>query len=206
MAWLDNILFGPVENAIELEVNPMAMSFDFGLIKLTQRNLLGDLKKSIIKNTVPLVRINANYLTIEQLNIFNGFLGYPSGFFAFITRDDWSMTLQKTMSTSVSTVPIPQSSITKLDAARVALGAGGLITPTGVFENAGGTGTNFYTSGAYDDDTQTIILGSNLSSSVREVWITYTYTGWLVDIDKISASIQAGWLDRFSYDFVLTGV
>jgi len=205
----------------DFDVNPAAMAIDDGPIAVLQRNLAGDLKKSVLKTSVPIIKINSNYLMMAQRNQFASLAGIADTFLSFITRDDWQVIAEKNMPTSLTQVKLQNNSATKLSAALVAAGFPGIITVTSVaqvpnvtagptfggggFGEGGFSGPDFFTGGSYDDLTRTVTLGTTLNS-LEAVYITYTYQGWLVNMEKMSHSIQGGWVDKFLYDFVLTGV
>ena len=58
----------------------------------------------------------------------------------------------------------------------------------------GGTGTNYYTGGSYDDASYTITLGTPLPTS-SPCYVTYSYTGWLVSMSEIGAQFVGGQVD-----------
>lgn len=204
----------------DFDVNPSAMQIDEQPISILQRNLAGDLKKSILKTSAPIIRINSNYLMVAQRNQFASLAGISDTFLSFITRDDWQVIAEKNTPISLTQVKIQNNSATKLSAALVAAGFTGIITINSVaqipnvtagpvfggggFGEGGFSGPDFFTGGSYDDLTKTITLGTTLSS-LNPVYVSYTYKGWLVNMDKLSHAIQGGWIDRFTYDFQLTG-
>jgi len=202
------------------DVNPEAMAIEDGPIAVLQRNLAGDLKKSIIKTSVPIIKLNSNYLMMAQRNQFASLAGIADTFLSFITRDDWQIIAEKNTPLNLTQVKLQNNSATKLSAALVAAGFSSIITVTsaaqipnvtagpvfggGGFGEGGFSGPDFFTGGSYDDLTRTVTLGTTLPS-LNPVYLTYTYTGWLVNMEKLSHAIRGGWIDRFTYDFVLTG-
>ena len=224
MAWFDFFLLGRPGYEIPFEVNPMAISFDEGSINVQQRNLAGDLKKSVFKSFVPMVKISSDYMTLNQRNQFSFLSGISDTFLSFQTRSDWQIVDEVNLPTSTLSVPLQNNSITKLSTLLDSLGFPGIITVNAVYtspspwlnfgygqfgygqDGYGGIQLiNYFTGGIYTDSTKTITLGSALPTT-NQVYVTYTYKGWLVNIDKISYSIQAGWIDRFKYDYSLIGV
>jgi hypothetical protein len=202
------------------DLNPEAMAIEDSPVAVLQRNLAGDLKKSVLKTSVPIVKLNSNYLLLPQRNQFASLAGIADTFLSFITRDDWQIVAEKNTPSTLTTVKLQNNSMTKLSAALVAAGFPGTITVTSVsqvpnvtagpvfggggFGEGGFSGPDFFTGGGYDDLTRTVTLGTTLPS-LNPVYITYTYTGWMVNMEKLSHAIRGGWVDRFTYDFQLTG-
>ena len=221
MAWLNQFLLGRPGYEIAFDVNPEAMAIDAMPIKITQRNLAGDLKKSLIKVSVPIVKINSSYLTMDQRNDFESLTQVTDSFLSFQTRDDWAVKAYKTTPLTLSTLMLPNTSATKLSTLLVASGFSSIITITAVsvvpspasgpaygdggFGDGGYPGPDYFSGGSYNDLTRVVTLGTPLPD-LSPVFVSYTYKGWAVDIDDFAHSVKAGWLDRFNYDFQLIGV
>jgi hypothetical protein len=185
-----------------------------------RRNIAADLKKSVLKTSAPTIKINSNYLQINQRNQFASLPGIQDTFLSFITRDDWQVFSEKNVPISTTQVLIQNTSATKLSAALVAAGFPGIITINSVaqvpnvvagpvfggggFGEGGFSGPDFFAGGSYDDLTRTVTLGTTLPG-LNPIYISYTYQGWLVNMESLSHAIRGGWLDRFTYDFSLTG-
>ena len=204
MAWLTFKLGRPGAE-VEFTVNPAGMDVDESPIAGRRRNIAGDLKKSVVKSSAPTVRINSNYLSLTQRNQFASMAGYNDTLLSFMVRDDLQIVLEKNLPTDVNTVVVQNNSATRLAAALVAAGAAGSITVTGVFTTTDGSGTNYFTGGSYAEATRTITLGTPLADAAVPVYVTYTYKGWLVDMERITTRSEGGWVDRFTYDFSLVG-
>ena len=220
--FLDQFLLGRPGSEYEFEYNSEAMAIDEMPIASLQRNLAGDLKKSVLKNSAPVIRLNSNYLSLTQRNQFASLVGIADSFLSFQTSTDWQMFSERNRVTDLSHVTIQNNSATKLSQQLVEGGFDGIITITGVsqvpnvvagpvfggggFGEGGFSGPDFFTGGSYDDLTRVVTLGTTLPVGTEYVYVSYTYTGWLVNMERLSHSIQGGWIDRFRYDFQLTGV
>jgi hypothetical protein len=221
MAWTD-FLLGRPGYEFTFEVPPEAMTIEEQPISVLHRNLAGDLKKSVLKTSAPIIKINSSYLSLAQRNQFASLAGIADTFLSFKCRDDWQVIAERNLSTDATHVTIQNNSATRLSAALVAAGFSSIITINSVsqvpnvvagntfggggFGDAGFSGPDFYAGGSYDDATRIVTLGSSLGSTAQQyVYVTYTYKGWLVSIEKVGHQVQGGWGDRFQYDFQLTG-
>ncbi len=221
MSWIASFLLGRPGYEYQFDVNPEGMSINEAGLPILHRNLAGDLKKSILKTSMPTIRISSSYLTLTQRNQFASLVGVADTFLSFQTRDDWQVVSERNLPTDTTHVTIQNNSATKLSAALVAAGFTGIITidsvsvvPTAVagptfggdeFGSGGFSGPDYFLGGSYDDATRVITLGTSLPSASQYVYVTYTYTGWLVNLDVLSHEVKGGWMDRFTYDFQLTG-
>lgn len=206
MAWTTFKLGRPgSEYEFTVPGNPQALSIENRNIRVLQTNIEGDLKKSTLKLYVPSIRMNSNYLPFAERNKLASLMNITDAFLSFMLRDDFLITAEKALPVDVSTVNIANSSILRLEKALLAAGASGHITITGVFDNPAGTGTNYYTSGSFDGTTGAITLGTPVADASNPVYISYTYKGWLVEIEDLSDSINGGRVDLFSYDMSLRG-
>jgi len=222
MAWLEPFLLGRPGNEFSFEVNPDAMSIDEQPVAVLQRNLSGDLKKSVLNTSSPIIRINSSFLSIAQRNQFASLAGISDTFLSFQTRDDWGVISERNMVTDTTHVTIQDTSATKLSTALVAGGFTGIITINSVgvvpnvvsgplfggggFGDGGFSGPDYFSGGSYDDATRVVTLGTSLPVGTTFVYVSYTYTGWLVNMERLSHSFAGGYVDRFTYDFQLTGV
>ncbi len=206
MAWTTFKLGRPgSEYEFTVPGNPQALSIGNRNIRVLQTNIEGDLKKSTIKLYVPSIRMNSNYLPFDERNKLASLLNITDTFLSFMLRDNFLITAEKALPVNVNTVNIANSSILRLEKALLAAGASGHITITGVFGNPAGTGTNYYTSGSFDGTTGAITLGTPVADASLPVYISYTYKGWLVEIEEITDSISGGRVDLFAYDMALRG-
>ncbi len=199
-AWLSSFILGRPGYEVSFEVQPEAMNVTEQSLVSLNRNLAGDLKKSVFRQGIPTVTINASYLTINQRNQFMSLIGLSDTFLSFQIRDDLVNNEQDT-STDTTHVTLQNNSIIRLDKLLNTGGFSTIITVTGVYTSAvmGGSGTNYYTR-----STGIITLGSALAGANTVVYIYYTYTGWLVNLDTLNWQAQGGWSDRLSYSFQLT--
>jgi hypothetical protein len=185
--------------------NPAAISIDEQNVRVLHTNIEGDLRKSTLKLYVPTIRINSSYLPFSDRNIIASMLNMTDTFLSFRARDDYKIVNERAIPTSTTSVLIANSSILLLDQALVAAGASGHIVPISVYNNVAGTGTNYYTGGSYAPATGTITLGTPVADASLPVYVTYTYEGWLVEMDSMSDSGRGGRVDLHDYDIVLRG-
>ena len=83
MSWTTFILGRPGYE-YEFQVPPGAMTIDESGIISLQRDLAGNLHKSTLKNNVPTIKINSNYLMPQQRNQFNSLIAVSDTFLSFI--------------------------------------------------------------------------------------------------------------------------
>jgi len=206
MAWT-NFKLGRPGSEYEFTVidNPQALSIKESNIRVLQTNIEGDLKKSTVKLYVPSIRMNSNYLPFAERNKMASLMNITDSFLSFMSRTDYEVINEKALPVDVNTVYIANSSILLLEKALLAAAASGHITIAGVFDNLAGTGTNYYTSGSFDGTTGLITLGTPLALATTPVYITYTYKGWLVEIEDLNDAISGGRVDLFYYDISLRG-
>lgn len=188
-----------------LDIDPDAVSIREGPVDVLHRNLAGDLKRSVLKASAPVVRINSRFLLKATRDKLASLAAVDDEHLGFLTRDDWQQLLLRALPDSISRVTLPNSSARRLSAARVAAGAAGTVTVDGVFSAKDGSGTNFFTGGSYADATGAVTLGTSLNNADNPVYVTYTYRGWLVSMRRFDHAVRSGWGDRFSYDVELTG-
>jgi len=205
MPWLNQFLLGRPGFEYAFDINPEALDIVEQPIDVITRNVAGHLKRSIIKTSAVSIKLSLSFLLKTQRDQFASLAGISDTFLSFKTRDDWKMLAEYNIPASTTSVIIQQTSATKLSQALVAAGAAASITIDGVFLNPAGTGTNYWTGGSYNSSTFTITLGTPLPIATPAVFVSYTYTGWLVMMKSLSHKIQGGWVDRFQYDFELTG-
>ena len=205
MPWLNQFLLGRPGFEYAFDINPEALDIVEQPIDVITRNVAGHLKRSIIKTSAVSIKLSSSFLLKTQRDQFASLAGISDTFLSFKTRDDWKMLFERNLPVDANTVLVQQTSATKLSQALVAAGAAASITIDGVFLNPAGTGTNYFTGGSYNSANFTITLGTTLPTSTAPVFVNYTYTGWLVMMKSLNHKIQGGWVDRFQYDFELTG-
>lgn len=207
MAWLTQFLLGRPANEISFDVNPMAMSIEEAQIAAVNRVLSGRRKKWVFCTSVPTIKINSDWFPKTQRDLFASLLSVTDTPLSFQCRNDWTMNAEVDTATGLNTVLIQQNSATRLSAALVDAGGSSVITITGVFTaltGGVGSGTNYFTGGSYSDATYTITTGGGLPS-VGPVFVTYTYKGWLVQLEKIKYDAAGGRVDLMKYDYQLIG-
>jgi len=191
---------------------PDAFTGDWTRLSSDQRNLAGNLKERVVKTWLPTVTLKSDWFPFatDLLNIYS-LLSVTDTFLSFITRNDWAILLEPNIATSVSTVAIQNTPAALLSAAYAVGGYGstptkGTISITGVWTSPAGTGTNYYTGGSYLDSTNTITLGTNLPAAAQ-VYVSYTFPGWMVRMKKLTTQITGGRIDLFQLgDLQLDGV
>jgi len=222
MAWI-SFLLGRPGLEYTFDVNPMAMDLSIANIEALQYNLAGDLKQSIIKVRVPTIKVSSNYLTLLQRNQFDSLVGVPDTFLSFQTRNDWEVVDELVTVLSTTSIKLSNNSATRLSKILVDLGFASIITietpwklgvNAGSLYGEGGYGDGGYGSSGepfdpgtvtYDDVTRIATFTNPLADITTPLLVSYLYTGWLVKLKNFSHKVQGGWLDRFQYDFELTG-
>jgi hypothetical protein len=221
MAWLNTFFLGRPGLEIPFEVPPEAMMIDHANIEVNQRNILGDMKTSIIKVNTPSIKINSSYLSIAQRVQLMSLMSIVDTFLSFQCRNDWQSITELVTIVDANDLQIANSSATRLSAALVAAGAGSIITINTPFYQVlgSGYGEGGYGQGGYGgqsttfnpgtltytDATRIINFANALPNLIGPYYVTYTYTGWLVKMAKLSVNNKGGWLDRSTYDIELTG-
>lgn len=206
--WLSQFKLGRPGHEYQFTANPESIDITEAPVAAEHRNLAGDLKRSILKASAPVIKIASSYLPKADRDRLASLCGVADTLLSFQTRDDWQVTLEQDYPTTTTSVIIQNTSATRLAAQLVANGFASSVTIAGVFDNPDGTGTNYYTAGvggSYAAATRTITLGSALAGTTNPVYVTYTYTGWLVVMRQLQHRGMGGWMDRFQYDFELVG-
>lgn len=205
MAWLNPFLLGRPGYEFSFEVAPDGFDVDEMPLSILRRNVRGQMTKGVISNIVPTVKLNTNYFTLAQRNQFASLAAISDTFLSFMIRDDLQVLSEYNLPTNTTQIMIKDNSITRLSSLLVSIGASSQITVTSV-TTAPYSGINYFSAGSYYlDTTNQINLATPLPSSTVPVYVTYTYKGWLVEMQKLGHSIQGGWKDLFSYDFQLVG-
>lgn len=219
--WLNQFLLGRPCSEYLFEINPEALSIEESGIVVVQRNLAGDLKKSTLKVSAPTIKVNSSFLSLLQRNQFNSLVGVADTFLSFQTRDDWEQLFDLASTIDSTHFKLQNSSALRLSKALVQAGCSSIITITDIEQVAGGSagyggggfGGGPYGGGGgfdpgvitYDDLTYIVTITNPIPDISMPVYISYVYKGWLVSLDKLGHKAQGGWLDRFTYDFQLTG-
>lgn len=216
-----SFLLGRPGQEYTFEVPPQAMTIDPNAITSVQRNLAGGLRKATLSVMAPLIKVNSNFLSLAQRNQFASLLGVADTFLSFRCRDDWQQVNDLVSVVDSTHFILSSNSALRLSQNLVQLGFSSVITinsmlVTGSMGGAWGGGAwgafpwgggpNFDPGPiTYNDLTFTITTTNPIPDLTAAVYFTYTYTGWLVDMEKMNTKYQGGWLDRATYDFQLTG-
>jgi hypothetical protein len=209
MAWT-NFLLGRPGYEMQFDVPAEAMGIDYSDIKVLQTNLAGDLKKSIIKTDVPTIRMSSSFLTLAQRNQLASLRHNSDTFFSFRCRDDWQVYYEPATIIDTTHVQLANTSATKLSALLISLGFSSIITVQTPFYQIlpiGGAGGTTFNPGAvtYADATRIITLTNALPGTTSPIYVSYVYTGWLVELNSIAPNNKGGWLDRSTYDIEMVG-
>jgi hypothetical protein len=168
------------------------------------------------------IKIKSSYLSMAQRNQFASLAGVSDSFLSFICRNDWQVVNDLASIIDLNHLQLSNNSALKLSQAYVQLGMASQISIQTPFYTGGSTpyGLGTFGGGAfgggsggtfdpgavsYADATRIITLTNPLPSSSMSVYVSYTYTGWLVEMESMSHMAQGGWLDRFTYDISLVG-
>jgi hypothetical protein len=217
--WVNQFLLGRPGYEFSFDVNPEQFTPTWGRVSSKNYNLAGDLKERVIRSMRPNVKLKSKWFPKTQLDLLTSLLAVTDTQLSFITRNDWSTLFEPDIAPNTATVQIQNSSITKLSAIYAAGGYGttptqGTITITGVWaalqNTAGvisGAGLDYYNTGGgtYNDATRTITLGTALPQA-QQVYVSYSYPGWLVNMTQIDTPISGGLVDLFGYEFSLEGI
>ena len=225
MAWINKFLLGRPGFEYSFDVNPSELSPTWSRIVSANYNLAGDRKERVIRSIRPIVKLKQSIFPKSQLDLFVSMLPITDTFLSFITRSaDWNINLEPNIAPNLTTVQIQNSSITKLSAIYAAGGltpgnngapytsTSGTITVNGVWASVtasggvvSGSGTNYFTGGTYLDSTNTITLGTSLPA-VGQVYVSYSFPGWLVSMPTLDTPNIGGQVDNFAYAFSLEGI
>lgn len=204
------------------EVPPEAMSVDPRPITSLQRNLAGGLRKATMSAMAPIIKLNSSFLSLEQRNQFATLMGVADTFLSFQCRDDWQQVRELVGVVDSRHFLLSPNSALRLSQALVQQSFDSIITPvslevTGANQapwtpgNYGafpwGGGPPGFDPGimTYDDLTYTLEIANPIPDLTAAIYLTYTYTGWLVDLQQMNTRYQGGWLDRATYDIQLVG-
>ena len=205
MAWLTRFKLGRPGYEVPFDILPAGLDISERQVSVRQRNMVGDLKKGVIKTSIPVIKVNQKAIPFEQRNQLASLVSVCDTFLSFRCRDDWRVYLEKNTPDSINLVTIKRTSATKLSTALVAAGFSSCISVQGVYDNPAGTGTNFYTGGSYSDATRVVTLGSALADT-DPVYVTYDYEGWLVDVKSFDFKVRESYGDNAAYDLTMEGV
>jgi len=224
MSWLSPFLLGRPGGEYSFEISPEGMDIEEAGVVVLQRNLAGDLKKSTLKTSAPIIKVNSSFLSLTQRNQFASLVGIADTFLSFKTRNDWQVVDELVTILSSTTLQLANTSATRLSAVLVGMDFPSVITIVTPFKFGIGPGSTFGSGGfgegefggggetfdpgviTYNDVTRVITMTNALSDITAPLFLSYTYTGWLVNLERLTHRAQGGWLDRFQYDFQLTGV
>ncbi len=220
MAWLSSFLLGRPGMEITFTLPPEAIDILEAPVASVQRNLAGDLKKSVIKASAPTIRINSRILSPSQRNQLSSLARIQDTFLSFQCRDDWQVYQELVTVIDSTHFKLANASALRLSALLVELGGDSIITIQTPFSSiAGGEaygggpfGGGAYGGGSYDpgavtyDDATRIITATNALADLNAaVYVSYLYKGWLVNMKQFSAKSGGAHADIFSYDVELNG-
>jgi len=180
MAWLKIFKLGIVGSELELVMQAMGISYDFRQVEQLQRNVAGDFKRSILKQNVPIITIQAAKMPAVTFKRMMGFYQSKEPL-NFLAKDDFGVTDQLEISQTASVVYLTNTGCTG-------------ITIQGVYLRADvyRTGTNYFTSGSFVESTLKITLGSALPGPNESVWIDYVFTGHRVLVTRFNPFPHSG--------------
>lgn len=219
--WLTQFLLGRPGNEylFDINYNPEMLDISEMPLAVLQKNLAGDSKKSVIKASIPTIKISAKEMTPAQRNTFSSLARISDTFLSFQTRDDWQVTDELVTIIDATHVQIANTSATRLSKALVQLGKSSTIaiqTPFNYSAGGGAYGAGAYGAGAYGvgtfdpgaityDDLTRIITMANPMDTTAALFVSYVYTGWLVDMKVMNAKGSGPFAGTFSYDIQLDG-
>jgi len=204
MAWLSSFLLGIPGQEYSFDVSPATMQLSEGPNIIVNKNIMGYLRKAIINQYSATAKISGSYLTLAQRQTFLSFCSMPDVFFSFRTRDNWTRLEKAAPSNSGTTITLDTNAITLLDQTLAIESYTTQITILGVYDNFAMSGTNYYTGGSFNASTSQITLGTTLAADFG--YVNYQYQGFLCNVETIDTTSEGGWMDKFQYDFQITGV
>lgn len=219
MGW-STFLLGRPGAEIEFDKPPESINIQEMPIASLQRNLAGDLRKSVIRASAPVIQINSKLLSPLQRNQLASLACIQDSFLSFQTRDDWQVYQELATIIDANHLRIANTSATRLSTALVRLGSSSIITIQTPFyqtDFGGAYGTGPYGAGAfgigswspgavtYDDITRTITLENAIPDLNSAIYVSYSYKGWLVNMKQMNAKSNGAFADIFQYDIELTG-
>ncbi len=185
--WLSAFKLGRPQNELTFDLNPAAIEIREAQVYARQRTISGHLYKRVFRTSFPTISLESSYFSLTQRNAMASLLAITDTMLSFKLRDgDFQTVLEICYPTGATTLPIRENSAVLLSEAIVAAGGSSCITINGVYDNAAGTGTNYYTGGSYDDASFVIAPGTPLLTSNAH-YVTYSYGGWLVEISVVGA-------------------
>lgn len=193
--WISQFLLGRPGAELTFDLNPNEVEIRPAQIAAKKRTLSGRLKKWVFRTSFPTIVLSSDYFSIDSYNAMQSLLSVTDTMLSFKLRNgDLKTSLEICYQTDQNTVPIRENSAVLLSAALVAAGQASIITINGVYDNPAGTGTNYFTGGSYADASYTITLGTPLVYTTP-VYVTYSYSGWLVEMSEIGAKFMGGHVD-----------
>ena len=158
----------------------LGISFDFRQVEQLQRNVAGDFKRTILKQNVPIIVIQAARMPLVTFKRMMGFYQSKEAM-NFLTSDSMGVTDQLEISQTSGVVYLTNTGCTG-------------ITIQGVYLRADvyRTGTNYYTGGSFVESTLKITLGTPLPGPNEPVWIDYDFTGNRVLVTRFNPSPHVG--------------
>lgn len=190
-----------------MDLPPEAVSIDDGPIADRKRNLAGALIKTTVSPNVPTIQMNSSMLSVDQGNILATLANIDDTFLSLKVRDnDLAVRLYRLIPTPTEfRLYLPPSSITRLDKALDDASQPTLIEISGIFATPDEGGTNLFDGGStYDPQTREIVLNTPLGSD-DDVFVSFTYSGWLVDMQSFPRTAKGGYVDIFDFDVQFVG-
>ena len=180
MAYISPFKLGILGSEQSITFVKQGLSINHADIIQTNRNLAGDLRKTIFKVNVPAFTLTGLKLSQNDVNLFWG-LKQRNALLNFKYRDDLAVIDEQNTSTDIRNITLVNTSATG-------------ITILGVWQLSDPThgGTNYFTGGSYDPTTRIINCGTYLPGAATDVLINYTYTGNGVIINTLDVTAMQG--------------
>lgn len=216
--WLSQFMLGRPGSEYLFDANPDTIDITEQAVAARGKNLAGDLKKSVIKASAPSIRINSREMTPEQRDLFSSLARVSDTFLSFQSRDDWKVFDELVTIIDATHVKLANTSSTRLSKALVELGLASIITIVTPFAysasgayGSGAFGAGAFGGGAFDpgavtyDDLTRIIEMTNPVDVDAALFVSYTYTGWLVDMRQCASRANGPYAGIFTFDTELLG-
>jgi hypothetical protein len=185
--------FPGYEVGIEAQVRALQVAEDN--VEVQQRNLVGAMKWSFLRMGVPRIVMDLARMTDSTMAKLRGFRASLS-VLSFIFNTALRVDYLYAVASSTTSVTLPFTS------ART-------ITIIGVWltSDPGKAGTNYFTSGSFNESTMTITLGSALPAANSEVFVEFTFLGYTCRMTSLAPIPHSGAsADLWQAQVELTGV
>jgi len=177
MAWIKTKI-GLYSDQKELLYNPGNFTFQDQEMVTDNRNVLGDLYRSGNCKIITNIQTKYDSISFTELNKILSVANINYNYIYIKCFDTTSTSYlqiidERRISTSTASIKLRRSSRR-------------FVTIDGVWlaNDTTHVGTNYYTGGSYNDETQTITPGTSLPATNTDVIITYKYCGWRVMINS----------------------